>query len=274
MGTEDQGAYRPLANDEHFAHWRSPRELPTGSITFGHVLKDLLCGVSDFLREERRTSYECWTIPIVLGCVPWMSNEHLTAEFAKAGGCCIVMTKGAGDLAAAEDLIENGHPLPTRHFGAFDEIGVRGPVGEVPTIGPGGLSAPLAEVGPVRMAGWKRPGGGSKGLPLVHAKLLVLGDAWADEKADTGPVHAFTAKRAWLGSSNWTGPSAAEHLEFGLWTDEPTLVAHTTEFLLDLINYSEPFQPDSNRPNPEFAEANWDDQAFADYLADTAESET
>lgn len=107
-------------------------------------------------------------------------------------------------------------------------------------------------------------------MPLVHAKLLVLGEAWGfddDEGPDFGLRTGFKPMRAWFGSANWTTASA-EHLEFGLWVDEPTLVDHAFRFLLDLLTFSEPLDTNSDQPSPELVDAEWDDDAFAEYMAE------
>ena len=84
-------------------------------------------------------------------------------------------TKDANDLAAARALQANSHALPTAYLPGFDNIGLAWPDGPRPVIGPHGMSGEsLDQLGPVRRAGWR----GSKKAPLVHAKLLVLADAW------------------------------------------------------------------------------------------------
>lgn len=43
---------------------------------------------------------------------------------------------------------------------------------------------------------------------------------------------------------------------------------HTFHFLLDLLKFSEPFDTANDHPHPELVDAEWDDAAFAEYLAD------
>lgn len=230
-------------------------------------MDDLIDGVADFASQPYESSHRMWSMPAAVGCVPWMSHERMTAALAALGGCCIVMTKGARDLSAARALQAKGHALPTIYLPGFDEVGLTRPDGRRPVIYPGGMTGEsVDELGPVRRAGWQ----GNRTAPLVHAKLLVLGDAWGydnDEDGEWGPHYRFRAKRAWLGSANWT-PGAAEHLEFGLWVDEPQLVEHTFQFLLDVLKFSEPLDTTAHHPNPELINAEWDDDAFIEYLAD------
>lgn len=264
--------YQPLANNERFARWASARSWPGGSVSFGSVVDDLVDGVVAFASQPHETSHRRWSMPAAIGCVPWMSHERMTAALAKLGGCCIVITKGANNLRAAQALHTRGRALPTAYLPGFEEVGLVGPDGKRPIIGPSGLAGgSLDELGPVRRAGWR----GDKSAPLIHAKLLILGDAWGydnDEEGPWGPQFGFRARRAWLGSANWTR-GATEHLEFGLWIDEPQLVEHTFRFLLDMLKFSEPFDTAYDHPSPELVDAEWDDAAFAEYLADIGSSD-
>jgi len=178
-----------------------------------------------------------------------------------------VITKGANDLRAAQALYVNGHALPTLYLPGFDEVGLVRPDGQRPIIGPSGMAGEsLDELGPVRRAGWR----GDRSAPLIHAKLLVLGNAWGydnDEDGEWGLQFRFRPRRAWLGSANWT-QGAAEHLEFGMWTDESQLVEHTFQFLLDMLKFSEPLDTANDHPYPELLDAEWDEVAFTEYLAD------
>src|SRR6266508_3759637 len=184
MAVEDSAGercYQPLANDERFARWAMSRSWPGGSVSFGSVVDDLIDGVVAFAARPRESTHRRWSMPAAIGCVPWMSHERLTATL---GGCCIVITKGANDLRAARALHANGQALPTVYLPGFDEVGLVGPNGQRPLIGPSGMaSGSLDELGPVRRAGWR----GDRSAPLIHAKLLVLGDAWGYDNDEEGP---------------------------------------------------------------------------------------
>jgi hypothetical protein len=270
MGTRDAKGdrrHRPLAEDERFGRWTGPRSWHGGTVCFGSVVDDLIDGVAAHASRPHETSPRRWSMPAAIGCVPWMSHERMTAALARLGGCCIVLTKSANDLRAAQALHTTGRALPTAYLPGFDEVGQARPDGKRPIIGPHGLDGDsLHELGPVRRAGWR----GDRTAPLIHAKLLVLGDAWGydnDEEGPWGPQFSFRPQRAWLGSANWTR-GATGHLEFGLWVDEPQLVEHTFAFLLDMLKFSEPFDTANDQPSPELVDAEWDDAAFAEYLAD------
>lgn len=135
----------------------------------GSVVDDLVDGVVTFASQPHESSHRRWSMPAAIGCVPWMSHERMTAALTTLGGCCIVVTKPANDLRAAQALLANGHALPTAYLPSFDEVGLVRPDGQRPSIGPGGMAGEsLDELGPVRRAGWR----GDRSAPLVHAKLL------------------------------------------------------------------------------------------------------
>jgi len=197
-----------------------------------------------------------------------MNNERMTAALASMDSTCIVMDKGAGDRRGAEALLAEGNPMPIVYLPGFDEMGKPEPDGSRPIMYPGGMSGKtVEELGPVRSAGWR----GDK-HPLLHAKLLVLGDAigWeSDEFPDWGVHFRFEPSKAWLGSANWTTGSA-QHLEFGLWTTDLSLVEHTFKFVLDVIRFSEPFNTEADHPEPELVAAEWDDEAFYEAVSEMA----
>ena len=125
----------------------------------------------------------------------------------------------------------------------------------------------VEELGPVRAAGWR----GDPQARLLHAKLLVLGDVigYEDDEFDLGVHFSFKPKKAWLGSANWT-KGATQHLEFGLWTTDQTLVESTFSFVLGVIRFSEPFDTATDNPEPELVAVDWDEAAFAEAAAEMA----
>jgi hypothetical protein len=268
MGSTDNPAEPPaaLADDERFARWSTPRTWSGGSVSFGSVMEHLIEGLVDFAGQQpREDTFKRGTTPAVIGCVPWVNHERLTAALASMGACCIVMDKGAKDSGAASALHKNGRPIWAEHLPGFDEVGYIEPDGTRPMITPHGMQGRQVEaLGPVRRAGYR----GGKQLPLLHAKLLVLGESWwfdNDEEGPWGPQYGFRPQRAWHGSANWTS-NAGSHLEFGNWIDDPDLVDHTFRFLLDVITFSEPFESTTARPQPELVDATWDDAAFQEYF--------
>ena len=127
---------------------------------------------------------------------------------------------------------------------------------------------PEHELGPVRGLGWHR---GRK--PLLHAKLLVLGDlalnvygpddSYGEEWLD------FEPRAVWCGSANWTRRSQS-HLEVGFACDDPALVSEATDFVADVIAFSEPVDTTCAGPEPNLVRVEFDDAAMAEAAAELA----
>lgn len=264
-----QPSYDPLASHHVFKRWAAASPWSAGTIAFGGVVDPLVDGVAEFARRPRKDTYRRWEHSAAVGCVPWMNNERMTAALASVDFTCIVTHKGASDRRAAEVLQAQGNPIPIVYLPGFDDMAKPEPDGRRPIVVPSGLVGETVEqLGPVRAAGWR----GDRRAPLLHAKLLVLGDAvgWdSDEFPDWGVHFRFKPQLAWLGSANWT-KGATQHLEFGLWTTDPSLVDYTFQFVLDVIRFSEPFDTTTDHPEPELVDAEWDEGAFREAAAEMA----
>lgn len=61
--------------------------------------------------------------------------------------------------------------------------------------------------------------------PILHTKLALLGRLRDHDEDDYGPadITAFTPKRLWIGSANFTA-SSRRSLELGFWTEGPALL--------------------------------------------------
>jgi hypothetical protein len=70
-----------------------------------------------------------------------------------------------------------------------------------------------------------------------------------------------------MGSANWSY-NTRNHIEIGMWSNDPDLVGHNHRYLLSLLTFSEPRGATSIGPEPELVSAVWDDEAFRDYFAD------
>ena len=75
------------------------------------------------------------------------------------------------------------------------------------------------------------------------------------------------ARRTWVGNANWTPAVRRKHVEFGLWSNDPDLLAANTRFLCDVIRVSEPSSSLSLSQTTDLVDAPWDDDGFADYAA-------
>lgn len=223
----------------------------------GQVVDGLAQVIDEHVATEAR---EREPMPAALGFVPWLTYAGIAERLARLPACCIVVDKGQQWLASALATAKNGFPpvLP----GLRD----RAPVvdGQPVILGP---SSPLPDysVGPVRTVGMT----GGERKPLLHAKLLVLGRlAWLEYDTDVGTFeeYRFLPRSVWWGSANWT-EQARSHLELGAWSDDPALVRAATEFLDDLITFSEPLGSVSPGPAPDLARLDYDDEAMREAMA-------
>ena len=106
-------------------------------------------------------------------------------------------------------------------------------------------------------------------VPILHAKLALLGNLWWHDEDGSGHVAdvvGFTARRLWIGSANFTQRSR-ESLEFGYWTEEPTLMAAAERFLTQLMGSSESVHPGSDSFDPDLAEVDFDDEAMIEAMS-------
>lgn len=252
------GPSEPLSSHPVFGSWAAAAQWTAGTVAFGNVIEDLADNITAFAEQERADSWRRVERPAAIGCVPWLNNDRIIDALAFLdGGVCVVVDKGGRSTRALPSL----RPLWSRCLPGFDYLAVRDATGRVPVVGP--YTPPDAfdrDLGPIRVAGWRR-----RAAPLLHAKLLVLGDVqtWEDDdNLETwGMNYRFTPKLAWLGSANWTGP-AGRHLEFGLWTRDQALIDCVFRFLLDVVRYSEPLITGSDQPRPELEPVEWDDAAM------------
>jgi hypothetical protein len=180
---------------------------------------------------------------------------------------CVVVDKGASFIPSRLNNPEKGFPnvalLRLRDMAPKID-------GAAPILGP---SSPMPEheLGPVRKLGWP---GNEDGKPLLHAKLLVLGDlrinVYGPDDCIGEEVLDFEPRAVWWGSANWT-QSSRKHLEFGFFSDDPALVSELTDFATDLIAFSEPMDTTCDEPNPNLVSVEFDDAAMAEAMAEKME---
>ena len=93
---------------------------------------------------------------------------------------------------------------------------------------------------------------------MLHAKMLVLGVTtyYEDDEDFGGDDLRFRPTRTWMGSANWA-LAARTHIEFGLRSTEPALVAENYKYLLSLIAFSEQRGASTVGPEPELVMATW-----------------
>lgn len=200
--------------------------------------------------------------PAAMGCVPWLTHEGIADRLIRMQSC-VVITKPEWSGPSLTRLHAEGGHFPTSAIRGFDEYAPRDERGHPTVVGPHGPWPPHeSHVRPVRVAGYS-----AKNAPLLHAKVLVLGDVHWYEEEFGGEKEWFTPRLIWWGSANWTN-KAESHLEFGTFSDDRDLLQRATEFVSDAIKLSEPLGTTQQRPTPEFLPVDYDDAAIRAYFAE------
>lgn len=220
-----------------------------------------------------------------MGSSMWMDDPDLLDALTHCANVCIVITKqaagvlqkpraqGVRDLAASGGLFQK----------AFPELHDLVPGGGEPVmLGPGSphwLDAedddddPSLRIGGVREVGFRKSG--DRLVPIVHSKILLLGHMWWHDEHPSGDLtdmYGFRAERLWVGSANFT-KSSRGGLEMGLWTSEPDLMEAARHYLMALVAMSEPLGQGPDLLTPDLIPVQYDDDAFAEYLADLERSD-
>jgi len=267
---------RPLGSYPEFAAWTGqPRvwgEGAQGEVSFaGDVIDALAAGLAGHPEAvSKRLPAKAEAIPVALGCVPWLSSSAIVDALLAVGHQLVIIDKGSHQRSATDRLNEAGAGIIQSWLPGLDEYGPLDVTGEKPVIGPGTMSMPgNRPLGPVRVVGWRKEKGRGIGRlpPLLHAKVCVLGAAYTWEGEYGGFDDLFLPMRVWLGSANWTEPSTS-HIEFGLWSDDEKLAEAALQFFCDLVRFSEPYDTATAGPSPELVAADWDDEAFGEYVAE------
>lgn len=231
------------------------------SVSFGgNVLDVVTSGLDNYLALP-------WSLrhsSAVLGCVPWLTDGEVVDRLLRFGSSCIVINKPgqiSADLEQVRRLHDEGPGFPAEALPEFGWLAPREDGGPA-VVGP--YSAPFLEgFNSVRVAGFSQRPGAT--VPLVHAKLLLLGRVSEGEGEMGETVISFEPLRAWLGSANFTYNSRRS-LEFGLWTNDHSLLEKINQFLVDLLTYSELFNSYKSYPEPERIPYEFDDAAMYEYL--------
>lgn len=241
-------------------HRWGPDDESESRAAFGtSVVDDLAAGLIAHSETVRR--------PVVLGCVPWLTSIGVASALCQQQAVCIVVDKRGTDgergiYRAVRKLISEGRPISNEYLPGFDLV-TRRVEGQRAVLGPSDFPVEELELGPVRVGGWYGPGN----LPILHAKMAVCCNAWIGEDDFGYERSGLTAVRTWTGSANWT-ENSSRHTEVGLWIDDRAFAAMALDFIVGLIRDSEPMGSRAREPMPELAEADLDDDAFAEYAAE------
>ena len=107
-------------------------------------------------------------------------------------------------------------------------------------------------------------------VPILHTKIVLLGEMWWHDEDGSGgvaDVTGFRPERLWVGSANGTA-SSRKSLEFGMWLDDPQALQAAEAFLVQLMAHSEALDPDGDAFEPELLPVDFDDEEFTRHVAD------
>ncbi|MEU6381659.1 hypothetical protein [Streptomyces sp. NPDC046909] len=261
-------------------HFRAGIGQRSSNAYFGtDVLTGLVTGMDDFLTDPdgRWKQYRSLG-PAVLGCVPWLDDPALLNAIDRFPSACVVVTKqelkkrGREKFERLKQYAQQGNGFPADVFAEMTELVSRHD-GPPPVIGP---YAPRTEgllIPSIRSFGFRKTGG--RPVPLIHAKMFLLGHLWWHDEdgspAGVADVTGFTPKRLWLGSTNGT-ESSRLGLEFGVWLDDPDLLADAEQFLVKVMRSSEGIDPDDDLFEPEYVSVGYDDEAFYDAMGNVEDA--
>jgi hypothetical protein len=239
-----------------------------------NVLQGLVDGIRDFteVRQERwRRRYRSLGTALIASSM-WIDDMELIDAIGRLAAASIIVTKQGRrptDLRKLEPLDDLNERTPGMPIRAFSALSGLAPTvdGQPALIGP--YDRPDDIVVPtIRTLGWRKTR--NENVPIVHAKLALLGHLWWHDEDGLGMVTdviGFSARRLWISSANFTR-SSRHSLEFGFWTEEQSLLAGAERFLVQLMGSSEGVDPESDAFRPDLAPYEFDDEAMAEALAD------
>lgn len=241
---------------------------PSGSdVYYGtDVLSGLVSGMDAFIDECRSPADSRRPkTPALIGSAMWIDDDQLLLALEKFYGLCITIQKQnrkTSHLASGTDI----SGMPAR---ALPYLRHRRPAanGEPELIGP--YDGPLDDlvVGPFRAFGIRRSPK-EKHVPILHAKLALLGYTWWYEDDFSYENQAFTPCKLWISSANFTKASR-KSLEFGFWSSDEELMRQAKIFLEIVMGNSESVDPSSGQWAPELLEPDLDNDAFAEAAHET-----
>lgn len=234
------------------------------------VLRGLVCGIDEALQAPRRSRSRDLG-PCLIGCAPWMDDPELIGMLKQLSGACVVLTKqrrSARDLEKLTMLHQLNADAPGLLVEAFPDLSQLAlhVDGEPSVAGPYDRSGDVV-LPTVRTIGFRPKD--RRLVPLMHAKLALLGDLWwhdEDALGHVSDVYGFRAQRLWLSSANFTSSSRLS-LEHGFWTREPRLLEGYQDFLLRLVAASEGLVGE-DEPNPQLLPVEYDDEAMAEAMSE------
>jgi hypothetical protein len=211
----------------------------------------------------------------VLGCAMWMDDPELIDTLDRMTNVCVVVRKQTRERYAQPDVaklkaLAESNGLSQRAFPELTELAPRTEDGRAALVGPFGPDHSDGVISAVRELGF-RSVSRRKLVPMVHAKVMLVGELrWHDEHPSgySADTMGFRPHKLWVGSPNFTNSSRSS-LEMGMWTTDPALLAAARDWLLALIEMSEPIESGSDLLEPEYLPVDYGDDAIREYMAET-----
>lgn len=234
------------------------------------VLRGLTAGIDEFHAAKARERQFRVLGSALLGAFMWLDDPELIQRIADFPYASVVITKQSRDtrqqarLDRLQELLQHSRGFPAEALPGLEYL-MTHQEGEIPVVGPGSPK-PRIMLPALRTIGYRRTGNGL--VPILHTKMVLLGEVWWHDEDEFGiaDVISFRPQRLWMASANGTASSRG-NLESGLWLQDPALLREAQKFLTGLLRHSEEFDPDADLPEPDLVEPEFDDVAFADYLA-------
>lgn len=208
----------------------------------------------------------------LLGAFMWLDDEELVKRIADFPAACVVVTKQERrkqkNVDRFKPVVEHGAGFPLQ---ALPEVG---PLmfredGKTPVVG-SYTSASSTHLPTLRTIGYRKEG--NHMVPILHTKMLLLGQLWWREEEPPGDVLRFAPSRLWMGSANGT-TSSRRSLEFGAWHKDRALLDGALRSLVQVLVHSEDWDPDSDTLLPELVEPEYDGDAMAEAMIEAGFSE-
>lgn len=249
-----------------------------GSVQFGtNVLAGLVEGIDTF-RDELKQQRRSRSLGAgMLGAFLWVDDTELLRRIAEFPSACVVVSKQPRGPRSLEKLrkvayaVKDAAGFHARALPSLEDLRLHED-GVAPVLGPGSASSDV-QLSAVRSLGYRKAG--DRLVPILHTKMLLLGELWWHDEDGSGGVAdviGFRPIRLWLGSANGT-ESSRRSLEFGLWTQDPGLMKAAQTFLVEVVAQSEELDPDSNTLTPDLVEPDYDDEEMWEVLTDDAPDE-
>ena len=239
-----------------------------------NVLKGLVDGMEGFIEEKRRTPGFRSMGPVALGGFLWLDDPEVASCLARFAHTCVVVSKQGRSkrdlekLGRLQSFADGDNGMPARVFAELTDLDRR-ENGRAKVVGPGSPMPDDVVIPPFRTIGFRRPPKKDM-VPFLHTKIMLLGEMWWHDEDGLGGVAdviGFHPERLWVGSANATERSRY-NLEFGMWLDDPQALEAAQTFLVQLMAHSEALDPDSDLFQPQLLPVDFDDDAFAEYVAE------